>query len=126
MNGLNKCQFIGNLGADPEMRFTPSGCPVTAFNLACSRVFSNAEGLRQEETEWVSVTTWNKQAEICNQYLTKGAQVYVEGSLHTRSWDGQDGQKHYRTEVIASRVLFLSKKDAGQPLEEAEPDEIPF
>jgi single-strand DNA-binding protein len=126
MSGLNKCQFIGNLGADPEMRFTPSGCPVTAFNLACNRVFSNAEGLRQEETEWVSVTTWNKQAEIRNQYLTKGAQVYVEGRLHTRSWDGQDGQKHYRTEVIASRVLFLDKKDGGQPLEEAEPDEIPF
>ena len=126
MSGLNKCQFIGNLGADPEMRFTASGCPVTAFNLACSRIFSNAEGRRQEETEWVSVTTWNKQAEICNQYLTKGAQVYVEGRLHTRSWDGQDGQKHHRTEVIASRVLFLNKKDGAQPLDEAEPDEIPF
>lgn len=126
MSGLNICQFIGNLGADPEMRFTPSGYPVTAFNLACSRIFSNAEGLRQEETEWVSVTAWNKQAEICHQYLTKGAQVYVEGRLHTRSWDGQDGQKHYRTEIIAGRVLFLNKKDGTQPLDETEPDEIPF
>jgi single-strand DNA-binding protein len=126
MSGLNRCQFIGHLGADPEMRFTASGCAVTALNLACTRIFSNAEGRRQEETEWVSVTTWNKQAEICNQYLTRGAQVYVEGRLHSSSWDGQDGQKHYRTEVIASRVLFLNKKDGAQTPDDAEPDEIPF
>jgi single-strand DNA-binding protein len=88
MASLNRCQFIGNLGGDPEMRFMPAGNPVTTFNVACNRSFNNSEGERKEETEWISVVAWNKQAEACNQFLAKGALVYVEGRLHNRSWDG--------------------------------------
>jgi single-strand DNA-binding protein len=126
MSGLNRCQLIGHLGADPEMRFSSSGCPIAAFNVACSRIYSDVEGRRQEETEWVSVTTWNKQAEICHQYLTKGARVYVEGRLHTYAWDGPDGLRRYRTEVIASRVIFLDKGSGLPPSDEAGAGELSF
>ncbi len=123
MSSLNQCHFIGHLGGNPEMRFTPSGDPVTTFTLACNRRSRQAAGERKEETEWINVVTWNKQAETCNKFLAKGDRVYVEGRLHTRSWDGQDGQKHSRTEIIASQVMFLNKK-AGA--EVAEREEIPF
>ncbi len=126
MNGLNKVQLIGNLGAEPEMRFTPSGSPVANFNMAVNRSFSDQDGKREEETEWFSVVTWNKLAETCNQFLVKGSQVYVEGRLHTRAWDGQDGQKHYRTEVVAGQVIFLNKKVNGENPVPSEPEEIPF
>jgi single-strand DNA-binding protein len=135
-SGLNRVMIIGNLGADPEMRFTPGGSPVTTFNVAVSRVYSPPEGERKVETEWFSVVTWTKLAETCNQYLTKGQKVYVEGRLHTRSWDGQDGQKHYKTEVIADRVIFLDRKQTAtrgeEKLEdqgetgEIEPSDLPF
>ena len=101
--------IIGNLGADPEMRFTPNGNPVTTFRVAATSNRTSPDGERKQETEWFTVVTWNKLAETCNQYLAKGRRAYVEGRLQTRSWDGQDGQKRYRTEVIASRVLFLDK-----------------
>ena len=103
---LNKCMIIGNLGADPEMRYTANGQAVTTFNVATSRVF-NQDGERREETEWFSVVTWARLAETCAQYLTKGRQVYVEGRMQTRSWEGQDGQKRYRTELVAQEVKFL-------------------
>jgi single-strand DNA-binding protein len=129
MPSLNKIQLIGNLGKDPELRFTPSGSPVTTFSVACNRKYTQ-DGQSKEETEWFSIVAWNKQAESCNQYLVKGSMVYVEGRLHTRTWDGQDGQKHYRTEVIASQVIFLDKKQANserlQEDEEPPPDEVPF
>jgi single-strand DNA-binding protein len=134
-SSLNKVMLIGNLGTDPEMRFTPSGSPVTSFRIAVNRVYNSNDGERKEETEWFTVTVWNKLAETCNQYLTKGQKVYCEGRLHTRSWDGQDGQKHYRTEVIASQVIFLDRKmSAVNPEEkmdegdsgEIEPSDIPF
>ena len=126
MASLNKIQIIGNLGQSPEMRFTPSGSPVTTFSVACNREYTQ-DGEKKQETEWFNVVTWNKQAESCNQYLSKGALVYVEGRLHTRSWDGQDGQKHYRTEVIASQVIFLDKKGGGQREDDYSPeDDIPF
>lgn len=112
MPSVNKCQFIGNLGGDPEMRFTATGSPVTTFSLACNRKYTQ-DGQAKEETEWVTVVAWEKQAESCNQYLLKGSLAYVEGRLHTRSWDGKDGVKHYRTEVIASQVVFLDKKGGG-------------
>ena len=112
MASLNKVMLIGNLGQSPEMRFTPSGSPVTTFSVACNRKYTQ-DGQTKEETEWFNVVAWNKQAETCNQYLVKGSQVYIEGRLHTRSWDGQDGQKHYRTEVIASQVVFLDRKPSG-------------
>jgi single-strand DNA-binding protein len=134
-SSLNKVMLIGNLGADPEMRFTPSGNPVTSFRIAVNRVYNSPEGERKEETEWFSIVTWNRLAETCNQYLTKGQKVYIEGRLRTRTWDGQDGQKHYRTEVIANQVIFLDKKAAAASPEEKlddaetgdiEPQDLPF
>jgi len=107
MAGLNKVMLIGNVGNDPEMRYTASGSAVTSFRIAVNRNFSSKEGERREETEWFDIVTWNKLAEICSQFLQKGRQAYVEGRLHTRSWDGQDGQRRYRTEVVAETVLFL-------------------
>jgi len=126
MASLNCVQIIGNVGKQPDMRYTPSGNPVTSFSVACNRKYEQ-DGQSKEETEWFNVVTWNKQAESCNQYLSKGSLVYVEGRLHTRSWDGQDGQKHYRTEVIASQVIFLDKKGGGQREEDYSPeDDLPF
>ena len=125
MASLNKVMLIGNLGQSPEMRFTPSGSPVTTFSVAVNRKYTQ-DGQTKEETEWFNVVAWNKQAETCNQYLSKGAQVYIEGRLYTRSWDGQDGQKHYRTEVIASQVLFLGGKRKEEESDYNLEDDIPF
>ncbi|MCJ7521779.1 MAG: single-stranded DNA-binding protein [Dehalococcoidia bacterium] len=113
MVGLNKVMIIGNVGTDPEMRFTPNGSPVTSFRLATNRSYTTPEGDRKEETEWFDVVTWNRLAENCNQFLTKGQRAYVEGRLRTRSWEGQDGQKHSRIEIIANSVLFLDRRPVG-------------
>lgn len=113
MASLNTVMLIGNLGTEPEMRYAPSGSPVTSFRLAVSRRFTTGEGERTEETEWFNVVTWNRTAENCNQMLAKGQLVYVEGRLRTRSWEGQDGQRRSRTEVIANRVLFLTRREAS-------------
>ncbi len=113
MVSLNKVMLIGNLGSDPEMRFTPNGNPVTSFRVAANRVYTTSEGERKEETEWFSVVVWGKLAEQCNQFLTKGRLVYAEGRLSTRSWEGQDGQKRYRTEVVANQVSFLDRQGGG-------------
>ena len=127
-DGLNKTMLIGNLGTDPEMRYTANGSAVTTFRLAVSRSFGS-EGERREETEWFTVVTWNKLAELMGQHLQKGRKVFVEGRLANRSWDGPDGQKRYRTEVIANQVLFLDRPqgaslpDAGGELE---PEDLPF
>jgi single-strand DNA-binding protein len=132
MAGLNKVMIIGNLGKDPEMRFTANGSAVTNFSVAVSRQFSGADGERRDETEWFNVVAWNKLAEQCNQYLQKGRKVYVEGRLQTRSWDGQDGVKRYRTEVVANEVQFLERMPAGMGGREAmdpdmtDPDDLPF
>ena len=127
MAGLNKVMIIGNLGTDPEMRYTANGNAVTTFRLACSRSFSGSDGERKEETEWFSVVTWNKLAETCSQFLQKGRRAYVEGRLQTRSWEGPDGQRRYRTEVIANTVLFLDRAQAAAlPVDEVgEPEEAP-
>lgn len=135
MASLNRVMLIGNVGSDPEMRFTPNGNPVTSFRVATNRVYTTSDGERKQETEWFTIVAWRKQAESCNQYLTKGQRVYVEGSLRTRSWEGQDGQKKTRVEVIANRVLFLDKPtSAALPSEESaveisdevEPEDLPF
>ncbi len=134
MASLNKVMIIGNLGSEPEMRFTPNGNPVTSFRVATNRVYNTGEGERKTETEWFSVVTWNKLAESCNQYLSKGKLVYVEGRLHTSTWEGQDGQKHYRTEIIANTVTFLDRQAAGslsddrteEPAGDLDADDIPF
>ena len=120
---LNRVMIIGNVGTDPEMRFTPNGNPVTSFSVATNRTYNTPDGGKKEETEWFSVVAWNKLAENCNQFLGKGRRVYVEGRLRTRSWEGQDGQKHYRTEVIANQVLFLDKEVALRTPSEATPEE---
>ena len=127
MAGLNKVMLIGNLGTDPEMRYTANGNAVTTFRLACSRSFSGSDGERKEETEWFSVVTWNKLAETCSQFLQKGRRAYVEGRLQTRSWEGPDGQRRYRTEVIANTVLFLDRAQAAPLLvdEAGEPEDAP-
>jgi single-strand DNA-binding protein len=113
MRGLNKVQIIGNLGRDPEMRYTPNGKPVTSFTVAVSRSWLKPEGERVEKvekTEWFNVVAWERLAEICNQYLTKGSAVYVEGRLETHSWEADNGQKHFRTEIIANEVIILDKR----------------
>ena len=127
MAGLNKVMIIGNLGTDPEMRYTANGNAVTTFRLACSRSFSGSDGERKEETEWFSVVTWNKLAETCSQFLQKGRRAYVEGRLQTRSWEGPDGQRRYRTEVIANSVLFLDPAQAAPlPVDEVgQPEDAP-
>ena len=108
---LNKVMIIGRLGTDPEMRFTPSGAPVTNFRVATGRQWKDNNGEAHEETEWFSIVVWNKLAEICNQYLTKGSRVYIEDRLQTRSWDdAQSGEKKYRTEVVANDMIILDSR----------------
>ncbi len=108
--GLNKVMIIGQLGRDPEMRYTPSGRPVTSFSLAVNRSWTTSDGDRREETEWFNVVTWGGLAEICKQHLHKGQTVYVEGRLQTRGWDDQEGKKHYRTEIVANAMIRLGDR----------------
>lgn len=136
MASLNRVMLIGNVGTEPEMRFTPNGTPVTSFRVATSRVYTTSDGERKQETEWFTVVAWRKQAESCSQFLTKGQRVYVEGSLRTRAWEGRDGQKRTTVEVIATRVLFLDRQASAalpseepptEPVEdEVEPEDLPF
>jgi len=125
MASLNKCMFIGNIGGSPEMRYTPSGACVTSFSIAVNKVSVDAQGNTKKITDWFRVKTWNKLAETCNQYLTKGKMVYVEGSLHTSEYE-KDGIKRQAIEVTADRVVFLSPSDAapkaqGVPQDNNEP-----
>ena len=113
--GLNKVMVIGNMGRDPEMRYTPSGKPVTSFSLASSRSWVTPSGERREETEWFNVVAWGGLAEICNQKLSKSQQVYVEGRLQTRTWEDDSGQRHFRTEVVASDMIILGSRDKNKP-----------
>ena len=106
MGSVNKVILIGNLGADPELKYTPSQRPLCNLRIATTDVYKDKAGQRQEKTEWHRVTVWGDQAENCNKYLAKGRSVYVEGRLQTRSYD-KDGQKHYATDVVADRVVFL-------------------
>ena len=125
---LSKVILVGNLGSDPEMRYTPNGKAVTSFNVATNRRYTTSGGESKEETDWFRVSVWGKQAEQCNQFLSKGKQVYVEGRLHARSWEGQDGQTRTSLEVNAERVLFLGRRGSA-PLaegEEIEPEDLPF
>jgi single-strand DNA-binding protein len=108
--GLNKVQIIGHLGREPEMRYTPSGRPVTTFTVAVSRTWNTGDGERHSETEWFNVVAWGNLAEICKQYLTKGQQVYIEGRLQTRRWDDKEGVKHTSVEVVANEMMMLSDR----------------
>ena len=108
---LNKVQLTGNLGKDPETRYTAQGSALTRFSVASSRRWRTAEGDDRDETEWFNVVAWNKLGEICAQYLQKGARVYIEGRLQTRSWeDQQTGQKRSMTEVIANDLIMLDAR----------------
>jgi single-strand DNA-binding protein len=106
MGSVNKVILIGNLGADPELKYTPSSRPLCNLRIATTEVFKDKSGQRQERTEWHRVTVWGDQAENCNKYLSKGRSVYIEGKLQTRSYE-KEGQKHWATDVVADRVVFL-------------------
>ena len=108
--GLNKVIIIGYVGRDPEMRYTPSGRPVTSFSVATPRTWVSAEGERREETEWFNVVAWGNLAEICKAHLTKNQQVYVEGRLQTRGWEDEQGKKHFRTELVAQEMILLGDR----------------
>ena len=109
-HGLNKVMIIGNLGHDPEMRYTPSGRPVTTFTVATSRSWNTADGERHTDTEWFNVVAWGNLAEICKQYLTKGQQVYIEGRLQTRRWEDKEGVKHATVEIVASEMIMHGER----------------
>ena len=130
--GLNKVMIIGHLGQDPEMRYTPTGRPVTTMRIATSRTWKSADGERRSETEWFTVVAWGNLAEICNQYLAKGRHVYFEGRLHNRRWEDSDGNKRLTTEIVADQMLMLDERadDKEAPSTDIpafdEDDEFPF
>jgi len=139
MPSLNKVTIIGNVGNEPEMRFTPNGKPVTTFSVATNWAYTSPDGERRQETEWFNVVAWSRLAEQCNQFLAKGRLVYAEGRIHTRNWEGQDGQPRSRMEVIANRVIFLDRRGASpfpdekvedsgitEGVTELEPEDLPF
>ena len=140
MASVNKVILIGNLGKDPEIRTTPQGTSLARFSVATTTNWKDSSGARQEKTEWHDVVAWEKLAQICGEYLHKGKMVYIEGSLQTRSWEDQAGQKRYKTEIKANNVVMLSpppRSDASKPApareesEAAEPvaaydDDVPF
>lgn len=109
----NKMTAIGNVGSDPEMRYTPSGNAVTSFNLATNRTYNTRDGERHVETEWFTVTAWSRLAETCNQFVVKGMRVYVEGRLKSNSWVANDGQTRFRNEIVAQEVKFLNRPQQG-------------
>ena len=113
MASLNKVQIIGNLGRDPEMRFTANGTSMATFSVACNRRWTTPDGEQREDTEWVRVVCWERLAEIAGQYLSKGRQVYVEGRLQTRQWEDRDGNTRYMTEVVAREMIMLGGGRGG-------------
>mgnify|MGYP006256956745 CR=1 FL=1 len=133
MSGVNKAIIVGNLGRDPELRHTNGGSPVCNFSVATTRSYTNKNDEKVEETEWHRIVVWGKSAEHCNNYLSKGRQVYVEGRIQTRSYEDKEGIKRYSTDIVADTVQFLGKKGDGdssggsndyQP--QGSSDELPF
>lgn len=112
MAGVNKVIILGNLGREPELKYTPSGTPVCRIAVATTRTWKDKQGAKQEETEWHRVSVWGKSAEHCNNYLAKGRQVYVEGRIKTSSYE-QDGVKKWSTEIVADTVQFIGAKQSG-------------
>ena len=113
MASVNKVIVIGNLGRDPELRYTASGQPVASFTVATNERWNDRDGKPQERTEWHRIVVWGKQAENCANYLQKGRSVYVEGRLQTREWEDKEGQKRQTTEIVAQTVQFLGSRDGG-------------
>jgi single-strand DNA-binding protein len=139
MASVNKVILIGNLGRDPEVRFTQGGTPVANFTMATTDRWSDPSGEKKEKTEWHKIVVWGKQAEIAGEYLRKGRPVYIEGSLQTREWTDRDGNKRYTTEVRAFNMQFLGRPDdrgaasttapaddMGEPAGGFAEDDIPF
>ncbi len=138
MAGVNKVILVGNLGADPEIRYTPGGVAVANFSLATSENRTNKDGQRETRTEWHRIVAFGRLAEICGEYLSKGRQIYIEGRLQTRQWEDRDGNKRYTTEIVANQMQMLGspgdRASAGAPGEApvaeepppAELDDIPF
>ena len=148
MAGVNKVILVGNLGRDPEVRFTKSGTPVASFSLATSEKWTGKDGNKEEKTEWHRIIAWGKLGEICGEYLSKGKQVYIEGRLQTREWEDNDGNKRQTTEIVANNMTMLgqlnsqgsdrsSSSSSGPPAssgvpnsvsgrEDFEDDDIPF
>ena len=115
MAGINKVILIGNLGGDPEVRYTPSGVAVAQFNIATSEEWKDKDsGEKRERTEWHRIVAWRRLGEICGEYLSKGQQVYVEGRIQTNTWEDQEGNKRYTTEIIANTVQFLGKRESSE------------
>ena len=110
---MNKIIVIGNVGRDPEMRYTASGQGVTSFSVASNRRYRTAAGEQREETEWFNVSAWGRLAEVCNQYLTRGQQVYVEGRLRSRSYQGNDGQTRFSNDITLTEMQMLGQRGAG-------------
>jgi single-strand DNA-binding protein len=122
MASVNKVILIGNLGNDPEVKFTPSGTAVTNFSLATNEVWNNKEGNREERTEWHRIVCWARTAELCGEYLSKGRPVYLEGRLQTREWEDKEGKKRYTTEIVAQTVKFLGGRgEATQSQPKSQP-----
>lgn len=126
MFGINKVTLIGNLGADPEVRKTANQQTVTQFSLATSESWINKEGERQEKTEWHRIVVWGKLAETCAKHLAKGRQVFIEGRLQTRSWETEQGQKRFTTEVIANQVLFLGRSPQNMGKEDTATEDMAY
>jgi single-strand DNA-binding protein len=114
MGSVNKVILVGNLGRDPELRTTPQGTPLARFSVATTTTWKDSSGARQERTEWHDVVAWDKLAQICGEFLHKGKMVYVEGSLQTRSWEDQNKQKRYKTEIKANNVVMLGPRDSAR------------
>ena len=135
MAGVNKVILLGNLGADPEIRYTPGGMAVVNFRLATSETRANKEGQKETKTEWHRVVAFGKLAEVCGEYLSKGKQVYIEGKIQTRSWE-KDGEKKYTTEILANQMQMLGSRESGAAasasdvsVDEIQPsdiDDVPF
>ena len=131
MSSVNKVILIGNLGRDPEIKYTPSGDPVCNFSIATSESWTDKGGTRQERTEWHNIVVWRKLAEICQRYLTKGSKVYIEGRIQSREYDAKDGSKRRVTEIVANQMVMLGsrQKEAqdSEPEQYTGPDsDIPF
>ncbi|MFQ5902013.1 MAG: single-stranded DNA-binding protein [Thermodesulfobacteriota bacterium] len=141
MAGVNKVIFVGNLAADPEVRYTPDGAAVANFRIATTEKWTSKDGEKQEKTEWHKIVAFRRLGEICGEYLRKGRQVYIEGKLQTRSWEDRDGNKRWTTEVVANTMQMLgspgdrasvpeppmSEENTGGPSKSAVPeDDIPF
>jgi single-strand DNA-binding protein len=124
MSGVNKVILVGNLGSDPQIRYTPQGTAVANFSVATTERYTNKNGERESRTEWHRIVAWSKLAEICSEYLKKGKQVYIEGRIQTRQWDDKDGNKRTSTEIVATNMVMLGRAgDAGG--DAASPQEFP-